>query len=144
MNAGTYRRGGSDAENEQWRKVRNELSLTPCGFIPHAALRFRPTVPFLERCFNENMTTLQHRPTRAAGNAAFSIPSILAIIAAIASFVVSPGYQLLLSIAAAVLGFIGVIVALMPGVRGGIISFISLVIGAIGAIIAIIRLVASL
>jgi hypothetical protein len=89
------------------------------------------------------MTTIQRQHNRA-GDAAFSIPSILAIIAAVGSFMVSPGYQLLLSIAAAVLGLIGVVVSLLPGVRGGIISLFSLVVGSIGALIAIIRLLASL
>lgn len=116
----------------------------PRGSIPQSTVRFHPTVLAPSRGFNTGMTTIQHRPTRAAGGAAFSIPSILAIIAAIASFMVSPGLQLLLSIAAAVLGLIGVIVALMPNVRGGIISLFSLVVGAIGAIVAIIRLIASL
>lgn len=87
------------------------------------------------------MTTIQHT-TRPAG-AAFSIPSILALIAALASFVVSPGYQLLLSVTAAVLGAIGCVMALLPGVRGGIISMLSLVIGALGLLIAIVRLIAS-
>ena len=114
------------------------------GIVPRTRWGFHPTDRIAGDVFNTYMTTLQHRPHRAAGEAAFSIPSILALIAAIASFMVSPGYQLLLSIAAAVLGLIGVVVALLPGVRGGIISFFSLVIGAIGAIVAIIRLIASL
>lgn len=74
----------------------------------------------------------------------FSAPSILAFIAALASFAVSPGYQLLLCIAALVLGAIGVIASLLPSVRGGIMSLFSLVVGGLGAIVAIVRLLASL
>lgn len=92
--------------------------------------------------FNAGMTTIQHAPR--SGEAAFSIPSVLAFIAAIASFAVSPGFQLILSIVAAVLGVVGVLLSLMPGVRGGIISILSLLAGGLGFIIAIIRLIASL
>jgi hypothetical protein len=46
---------------------------------------------------------------------------------------------LVLAIAAIVLGAIGVLLALMPHVRGGIISMISIVAGLIGIIAAVFR-----
>ncbi len=89
------------------------------------------------------MTTIQTQPHRAQ-SASFSIPSIVAVICAVASFGVGPGAALLLSLAAAILGIIGVVVSLLPNVRGGLISVLSLIMGSIGVIVAIIRLIASL
>lgn len=88
------------------------------------------------------MTTLQH-PHRTH-EASFSIPSILAIVAAIGSFAVTPGYALLLCIVAALLGTFGIVLALMPGIRGGFISMLSLLMGAAGGLVALVRLIASL
>lgn len=81
---------------------------------------------------------------RPAAPPAFSIPSILAIIAAILSFTVGAGAQFLLAIAAAVLGVIGVALALLPHRRGGIISLLSIGLGALALLIAIIRMIASI
>lgn len=77
--------------------------------------------------------------TRRRAGASFSIPAILAIICAIASFNVGAGLGLVLAVAAIVLGAIGVLLSLMPHVRGGIISMISIVAGLIGIIAAIFR-----
>lgn len=89
------------------------------------------------------MTTLHH-PHHRASQASFSIPSILAIVSAIASFTVGPGVALLLCVVAALLGTLGVILALMPGIRGGFISMLSLLLGAVGGVVALARLIASL
>ena len=72
---------------------------------------------------------------------AFSVVSILAIIAAIGSFMVGPGLGLLLAILAIVLGLVGVVLSLLPSTRGGIISIISILAGAIGIVGAIIRII---
>lgn len=73
--------------------------------------------------------------------AAFSIPSILAIVAAIIAFFVGPGLGLALAIIAIILGAVGLLIALMPNVRGGVISVVSVILGVIGILIAIGRLV---
>ena len=71
----------------------------------------------------------------------FSIPSILAVIAAIFSFTSGAALGLILAIAAIVLGLIGVLIALSPRVRGGFVSVLSILAGAIGIIAAIFKLV---
>ncbi len=69
----------------------------------------------------------------------FSIPSLIAIGAAIASFFVSAGPGFLLAIVAIIFGVIGFLLALSPSIRGGILSFVSLFIACIGIVVAIIR-----
>ena len=69
----------------------------------------------------------------------FSIPSLLAIVAAIASFFVSAGHGLFLAIVAIICGIIGLMLSFSPSIRGGIISTLSLILGAIGIIVALIR-----
>lgn len=69
----------------------------------------------------------------------FSIPSILAIVAAIASFFQGATFGLLLAIVAIVLGIIGVLLSLSVKKRGGIVSFASVGAGLIGIIAAIIK-----
>lgn len=88
------------------------------------------------------MTTYHHHnlPVRRTG-AQFSLVSILAIVAAIASFFVGAGLGFFLAIAAIVLGAIGAIMAIMPGVRGGIMSVFAVLAGVIGIVAAIVRLV---
>ena len=83
--------------------------------------------------------TLPTGPARS--RPAFSIPSILAIIAAVVSFRVGAGLGLLCAIAAIVLGLIGFVLALAPQTRGGIVSVLSILLGLIGIIAAIVRLV---
>ena len=89
------------------------------------------------------MSQIQYGGTvPATRRATFSIPSILSILCAIGSFMVnSAGMTLVLAIAAGVLGLIGVVVAIMPNVRGGILSFIAIGLSAIGILIAIGRLI---
>jgi hypothetical protein len=82
----------------------------------------------------------QNLPTRRS-QPAFSIPSILAMICAVASFAVGPGKGFVLAILAIILGGIGVLLALSPQTRGGIASVISILAGAIGIIAAVIRMI---
>ena len=67
----------------------------------------------------------------------FSIPSIIAIAAAIAIFFVRPGAGLALAIVAIVFGVIGFLLSFAPSIRGGVISVFSLILASIGIIVAI-------
>ena len=69
----------------------------------------------------------------------FSIPSIIAVACAIASFFVRPGAGVLLAVIAIIFGLFGLLLALSPSVRGGLMSFLSLVLAAVGIVVAIIR-----
>ena len=69
----------------------------------------------------------------------FSIPSIIALVAVIASFYVSPGSGFLLAMVAIVFGVIGFLIALAPSVRGGMVSIFSFVLGCVAVVAAIIR-----
>ncbi len=69
----------------------------------------------------------------------FSLPSIIAIGAAIASLFVGAGTGFILAIVAIIFGVIGFLLALSPSVRGGIISIFSLLIAAAAIVIAIIK-----
>ncbi len=73
--------------------------------------------------------------------ARFSVVSILAIICAIIGLASGAGWGLVLAIIAIILGVIGVIMSLLPGVRGGMTSFLSVILGAIGIILAIIKFI---
>jgi uncharacterized membrane protein HdeD (DUF308 family) len=70
---------------------------------------------------------------------AFSIPAILAIIAAIASFFQGATFGLLLAVAAILLGSLGILLSLSVRKRGGIVSIFSVLAGLIGIIAAIIK-----
>ena len=72
---------------------------------------------------------------------AFSLPSILAIACAIGSFATGAFLGMILAIAAIVLGLIGVVLALSPSIRGGMMSLISILAGALGIVAAIFKLV---
>ena len=72
---------------------------------------------------------------------AFSLPSSLAVVAAIVSFKAGAFLGTLLAIAAIVLGLIGALLAISPRVRGGMISILSIVAGVIGIIAAVFKLV---
>ena len=82
----------------------------------------------------------QYPPTRRA-RPAFSIPSILAMIAAVISFAVNPALGFILAILAIILGGVGVFLALAPQTRGGIVSVISILAGAIGIVAAVVRMI---
>jgi len=71
---------------------------------------------------------------------AFSIPSILAVICAILSFARGAAGGFIFAVLAIILGVIGVLISLLPGKRGGIISFVSVIAGAFGIVAAIFKL----
>jgi hypothetical protein len=72
---------------------------------------------------------------------AFSIPSLLAIAAALGSFMTGAFLGTLLAIAAIVLGLVGALLAMSPRVRGGMMSIVAIVAGLIGIIAAVFKLV---
>lgn len=78
----------------------------------------------------------------ASGNqkAAFSIPSIIAVIAAIFSFRLEAFGGFVLACVAIGFGLLGLLLSLSPSVRGGIISFVGIIAGLIGIIAAIFKL----
>ncbi len=71
----------------------------------------------------------------------FSIPSIIAIGAAIASFFVSAGTGFALDMVAIAFGVLGFFLALAPSIRGGVLSIFSLMLAGIGIVVAIIKAV---
>ena len=80
------------------------------------------------------------QPPSLTQRPSFSIPSILSIAAAIFSFGRGFTFGLILAILAIVLGIIGLLLALLPQRRGGIVSVISIVLGLIGIIVAVFKL----
>jgi hypothetical protein len=80
-------------------------------------------------------------PPSTRRSPAFSIPSILAMICAIGSFMTGAGAGFLLAILAIILGGLGLVLAFAPQTRGGIVSVISILAGAIGIIAAVFKLI---
>ena len=74
----------------------------------------------------------QHKPH-------FSIPSIIAVGAAIASFCVRPATGFALAIVAIIFGVLGLLLSFAPSIRGGLTSFFSLILASIGIVVAIIK-----
>lgn len=70
---------------------------------------------------------------------AFSIPAILAVIAAIASFFQGATFGLLLAIAAIILGVLGILLSLAVRKRGGVVSLFSVFAGVLGILAAVIK-----
>jgi hypothetical protein len=69
-----------------------------------------------------------------------SIPSILAIVAALLSFWVQSGIAgIVLAITAIVLGVIGFLLSLAPGIEGGVLSLAAMLLGIIGAVCGLLR-----
>jgi len=79
-----------------------------------------------------NTAIAQHKPH-------FSIPSIIAVGAAIASLFVRPATGVALAIIAVIFGVFGILLSFAPSIRGGLMSFFSLFLAGIGIIVAIIR-----
>ena len=77
--------------------------------------------------------------TPPQGQQARSIPSIIAIIAAVVSFFVSAGLGLALAILAVICGIIGVIMSMSPKIGGGIASTFGVIIGGAGVVTAIVK-----
>jgi|GEM_PF-1113299 hypothetical protein len=78
-------------------------------------------------------------PTAVQSKPHFSIPSIIAIAAAIGSFFVSAGTGFLLAMIAIAFGVIGFFLAFSPSIRGGVMSAFSIAVAVLGIIVAIIR-----
>jgi hypothetical protein len=74
-----------------------------------------------------------------ARKAKFSVPSLIAIVAALLSFTTGAFWGFVLAVVAIVSGLIGVALSLSPTVRGGLISAFSLIAGLIGLIAAVIK-----
>ncbi len=77
--------------------------------------------------------------TTTRQTSSFSIPSIIAVIAAFFSFTTGAIWGLILALIAIVFGLIGVAVALSPSKRGGIASTIAMIAGAVGIVAALIK-----
>jgi hypothetical protein len=71
----------------------------------------------------------------------FSIPSIIAIAAAVCSLFMGAFAGFILALIAIGFGIIGSLLAMSPNIRGGFISIFSLLIAAVGIILAIARLI---
>lgn len=79
----------------------------------------------------------------ATRKATFSTPSVLSLVLAMAGwFAHSPVWALVACITAVLLGSLGVLVALMPERRGGLLSMLSIVMALFGIVFSIIRLLA--
>jgi len=71
--------------------------------------------------------------------AKFSVPSIIAIVAAIASFPTGAFFGMLLAIVAVIFGMIGIVLSLSPRVRGGVISTLAIFAGMLGILAAVVK-----
>ncbi|HTL54346.1 MAG TPA: hypothetical protein VL361_01650 [Candidatus Limnocylindrales bacterium] len=67
----------------------------------------------------------------------FSLPSLIALGAAIASFFVGATGGFILAIVAILCGLIGILLSFSPSVRGGLISVFSLILSAIAIVAAL-------
>lgn len=82
-------------------------------------------------------------PVRTGGAApVFSAFSIIGVILALITFVVTPGLAFFAAIGAIIFGLLGMFVAFLPSRRGGILSFIAVGIGLLAVVIALFRLLA--
>ena len=77
--------------------------------------------------------------TTGQSKAHFSIPSVIAVFAAIASFFVGAFGGFILAMVAIVFGLIGLMLAMAPSVRGGMVSILSLGMACLGIIAAVIK-----
>jgi hypothetical protein len=75
----------------------------------------------------------------ATSKASFSIASILAIILAILSFKFGAILGLLLAAGAFLFGVVGLLLALSPHTRGGMLSMLAVMMSIIGVIAAIVK-----
>ena len=71
--------------------------------------------------------------------AKFSIPSIIAIVAAIGSFAVGAFWGLVLAVIAVIFGAIGAVLAFSSRIRGGFVSTLGIVGGLLGLIAAVVK-----
>ena len=73
--------------------------------------------------------------------AKFSIPSIIALVAALLSFMTGAVLGLVLALIAIFFGLIGVVLSLSSSTRGGVVSTVSMLAGFLGIIAAVIKAV---
>jgi hypothetical protein len=71
----------------------------------------------------------------------YSIPSIIAIIAAMVSLFTGAFMGFALAVLAIICGIIGIVLSLSPNVRGGFASILGLIAGAIGIVVALVKAV---
>ncbi len=69
----------------------------------------------------------------------FSIPSIIAVGAAIASLFMRAGAGFALAIVAIIFGVFGFFLSLAPSVRGGVLSVFSLILACMGIVLGIVK-----
>lgn len=72
----------------------------------------------------------------------FSIPSLIAVGAAVASFFVSALGGFILALIAIAFGIIGVLLSFSPSIRGGFISVLSMLLAAVAILVAIAKAIA--
>ena len=72
----------------------------------------------------------------------YSLPSIIAIVAAIISLFTGAFLGFALAVVAIISGIIGVVLSLSPNVRGGSASILGLVAGSIGIVVALFKAIA--
>ncbi|GAA5126928.1 hypothetical protein JIN84_09570 [Luteolibacter yonseiensis] len=71
--------------------------------------------------------------------AVFSIPSIVAIIAAILSFKTAAFFGLVFALVAVIAGLLGLVLSLSPARRGGVLSLVGVFGGLLGIIAAVVK-----
>ena len=87
------------------------------------------------------MTNTDYAVARTRPAESFSLVSILSVVAAIGAFWVSSGIlSLLLALAVILLGVVGLLFAISPARRGGMLSMVAVFAGVIGIIAAIVKL----
>lgn len=79
--------------------------------------------------------------TSTSARPSFSIPSLIALFAAIGSFMNGAILGLILAVVAIVFGILGVVLSLAPAKRGGIVSTFGIGAGVIGILAAVIKAV---
>ena len=85
------------------------------------------------------MDAPETKPTET--KATFSIPSIIALVAAVLSFMTGAVAGLVLAVIAIFFGLLGVMLSFSSRKRGGIVSTLSLLAGFLGIIAAVIKAV---
>jgi membrane protein implicated in regulation of membrane protease activity len=80
--------------------------------------------------------------TQPSVQAKFSIPSVIAIVCAIASFMTGAVLGLVFALAALLFGAIGFVLSLSPKIRGGVVSVLAIFAGMLGILAAVVKGVA--
>ena len=80
--------------------------------------------------------------TQIASPAKFSVFAIIAIVAAILSFVTGPLLGLVFAAVAILFGGIGMVSAMRASVRGGFVGMLSIVAGIVGIVAAVVKAIA--